>query len=147
MASTADRFPTIVDSPPSEAAEPARLEAPSDLVERYLELTAERRALEDRLAYVKGELELLAAGSLNDQTPRGRFVAESGAISARLQPTCVFDRVAVAHELQRAGRLSEVAVVQGPALARYLARDPIMAARLKDMVRFRKSVVLLATQG
>lgn len=147
MASTADRFPSVVESPHTEALEPARLEAPSDLVERYLELTAERRALEDRLAYVKGELELLAAGSLNDQTPRGRFVAENGAISARLQPTCVFDRVAVAQELQRAGRLADVAVVQGPALARYLARDPVMAARLRDLVRFRKSVVLMAAQG
>lgn len=147
MASTADRFPSIHESSAPEASETPRLEAPSDLVERYLELTAERRALEDRLSYVKGELELLAAESLNEQTPRGRFVAEHGAVSARLTPTCVFDRVAVAKELQRAGRLADVAVLQGPALARYLARDPVMAARLKDMVRFRKSVVLMATQG
>lgn len=121
------------------------LAGPSDLVEEYLRLVEERRALDERLAFVRAELELFAASALTDAAPRGRFLGSRGAIAARLQPTCVFDRAGVARELQRMGKLAEVAVLQGPGLARYLAKDPVVAARISDMVRMRRSVVLVAT--
>lgn len=120
------------------------LEGPSDLVQEYLDLVQERRALDDRLAYVRAELELVAATSLSESVPRGRFLGTRGAIAARLQPTCAFDRQAVARELQRMGKLAEVAILQGPGLARYLAKEPQLAARLGEMVRMRRSVVLMA---
>lgn len=139
--------PPFDASTPTDDAPPT-LEAPETLVRRYLELTAQRRAVEDQLAYVRAELEMFAAPQLGDAVPRARFVAPGiGAIHARLQPTAVFDRVHVAKELQRMGRLHEVAQVQGPALARFLAKEPVAAARLGDMVRLRKSVVLMAAQG
>lgn len=124
------------------------LEAPQELVARYLELTAQRRELEEKLAYVRAELEMVAASSLDEGRPRGRFRGPAGgAVAARLQPTCVFDRQEVARELQRQGRLADVAVLQGPTLARFLAKEPSVAARLAPMVRFRKSVVLMAAQA
>lgn len=132
--------------PPVAEPEAVALEAPSDVVARYLEATAQRRALDDQLAWLRAELELVAAQLLSEARPRGRFVAPGGAgfVLARLQPTCVFDRQTVAGELQRAGRLSDVAVLQGPALARFLAREPVVAARLGDLVRPRRNVVLMA---
>lgn len=130
---------------PPALSEAPRLEGPADLVEAYLELVEQRRVVEEKLAYVKAELELVAAAHLNDRAPRGRFVSARGAISARLQPTCVFDRPAVMKELQRAGRLADVASVSGPQLARFLAKEPVLAARLGEMVRKRSSVVLMAT--
>ena len=120
------------------------LDAPSDLVARYLELAAEKRALEDHLSFVRAELEMLAVAALSDRAPRGRFAAGTGAVNVRLQPTCVFDRGEVARTLQKAGRLADVATVAGPALARFLAKEPALAARLGDMVRPRKSVVMTA---
>lgn len=125
------------------------LEVPSDVVRRYLEATAQRRELEDQLGWLRGELELAAAQCLSDARPRGRFVAQgggpgSGFVVARLQPTCVFDRQVVGRELQRAGRLTDVAMLHGPALARFLAREPVVAARLGDLVRYRRNVVLMA---
>lgn len=123
------------------------LEAPTALVERYLELTRARRHLEDQLAYVRSELEMVAAATLRDDAPRGRFVSRAGTVAARLHPTCVFDKPTVARELQRMGKLADVAIVQGPTLARYLAKEPIVAARLGEMVRPRRSVVLLAGSG
>lgn len=144
MAST---VPTPTATPTDPTAEAPILPGPADLVEEYLTLVEERRAIEDRLAFIRGELELLAAAALNDARPRGRFVGSRGAISARLQPTCIFDRNAVLKELQRAGRLADVAVVQGPSLARFLAKEPQLAARLSDLIRHRKSVVLMASQG
>ena len=105
----------------------------------------ERRALEDRLAFVRSELEMAASSHLNEKTTRGRFLSPRGAVAARLQSTCVFDRAAVARELQRMGKLAEVAVLQGPGLARYLAHEPVVAARLSDLVRMRRSIVLMAT--
>lgn len=121
------------------------LAGPSDLVEEYLRLVEERRAIEDRLSYVRAELELAAATALNEATPRGRFVGKAGAVNARLQPTCTFDRAAVARELQRLGKLADVATIQGPALARYLVKEPAITARLGEMVRMRRSVVLMAS--
>lgn len=131
-------------SHPEPPTELPILPAPTDLVEEYLSLVAQRRELEDRLAFVRAELELVAATALSEGTPRARFVGANGAIAARLQPTCVFDRAAVARELQRLGKLSEVAIIQGPGLARYLAKEPQVAARVGDLVRMRKSVVLMA---
>ena len=126
------------DAPPEAIA----LEAPHDLVTRYLELAAEKRALEDHLSFVRAELEMLAVSALSDGAPRGRFATGQGAINVRLQPTCVFDRGEVARALQKAGRLADVATVSGPSLARFLAKEPTLAARLGDMVRPRKAVVL-----
>lgn len=126
------------------STEPTTLEAPRDLIEEYLEITAERRALEERLAYVRAELELVAAAALSDGAPRGRFVCDRGAVSARLQPTCMFDKPLVARELQRAGRLADVAILQGPSLARFLAKEPHLAARFAGLVRHRKNIVLMA---
>lgn len=120
------------------------LEAPGDLVEAYLDLADERRALEERLAYVRAELELVAAASLSERVPRARFVGPRGAIQARLQATCTFDKPAVARELQRAGRLAEVATLAGPSLARFLAKEPRLAARVAEHVRPRRSIMLLA---
>ena len=142
MASVPRAFPPD----PSVEPEPVALEAPADVVRRYLEATAQRRALDDQIAWLRGELELAAAQMLSDVRPRGRFVAPGGAgfVVARLQPTCVFDRQVVGRELQRAGRLTDVAVMHGPALARFLAREPVVAARLGDLVRYRRNVVLLA---
>jgi hypothetical protein len=132
---------------PDERAS-ALLDAPPSLVERYLELTRARRAIEDQLAYVRGELELIAAASLNDASPRGRFAgARGGVVAARIMPTCSFDRLAVGRELQRMGRLHEVAVLQGPNLARYLAKEPVVAARLGEMIRHRRTVMLMAGSG
>ncbi|HET6405332.1 MAG TPA: hypothetical protein VFH78_11855 [Candidatus Thermoplasmatota archaeon] len=136
--------------PPTPAAlEPADeiplLEGPQALVEEYLRLVEERRAVEDRLAFVRSELELLASQQLSDKLTRGRFVASRGAVAVRYQNTCVFDRAAVARELQRMGKLAEVAVLQGPGLARYLAHEPVVAARLADLVRMRRSIVLMAS--
>lgn len=132
------------ESSPEEAI--PVIAAPTDLIEEYLSLVDERRSVEERLAFVRAELELAAAGSLKDATPRGRFVGEHGMISVRLQPTCIFDRAGVARELQRMGKLSDVAVLQGPGLARYLGKEPAVAARLGSMVRMRKSIVLTAGQ-
>jgi hypothetical protein len=126
------------------ASELPLLEGPAELVDQYLDLVQERRAIEDRLAFVRAELELAAATALSDAAPRGRFVGARGAIAARLQPTCAFDRQAVARELQRMGKLAEVAILQGPGLARYLGKEPQLAARLGDMVRMRRSIVLMA---
>lgn len=120
------------------------LDGPRELVEEYLQLVAERRALDERLAYVRAELELLAAHALTDAAPRGRFLGASGAIAVRLQPTCVFDRSNVARELQRMGKLADVAVLQGPGLARYLQKETIVAARLGNMVRMRRAIVMMA---
>lgn len=140
------RLPPFSPANPAAEPEPAVLEAPADVVRRYLEVTAQRRALDDQIAWLRGELELAAALALSDARPRGRFVAPGGAgfVAARLQPTCVFDRQVVGRELQRAGRLSDVAVLQRPALARFLAREPVVAARLGDLVRYRRNVVLMA---
>ena len=126
--------------------EPAALSAPAEVVRRYLEATAQRRALDDQLAWLRAELELVAAQALSEARPRGRFVAPgvAGSVLARVQPTCTFDRQAVSQELQRAGRLHEVAMLQGPALARFLAREPALAARLGDRIRYRRGVVLMA---
>lgn len=120
------------------------LEAPDDLVARYVELSEQRRRLEAQLAHTKSELELLAASALTDETPRARFVAPGGQVAARLYPTCTFDRPEVCRVLQRMGRLSDVAQVSAPTLARLLAKDPQLQARLKGLVRLRKGVVLMA---
>lgn len=125
------------------------LPASSDLVRRFVQLTAQRRALEEQLAFLRGELELAAASLLSEACPRGRFEGVEGpfVLSASLRPTCVFDRVVVAQELQRMGRLAEVATLQGPGVARYLAREPVVAARLGSLVRMRHSVVLTVGEG
>lgn len=120
------------------------LEGPSDLVEEYLRLVAERKEVEERLAFVRAELELFAAPALSEAVPRGRFQGRAGAIAVRLQKTCVFDRANVARELQRMGKLAEVAVLQGPGLARYLSKEPVVSARLGEMVRMRRSIILTA---
>jgi len=120
------------------------IQGPSDLVEEYLRLVAERRAVDERLAFVRAELELFAVSALNEATPRGRFLGATGAIAVRLQPTCVFDRAGVARELQRMGKLADVAVLQGPGLARYLQKEATVAARLGNMVRMRRAVVMMA---
>lgn len=137
MASRVESFQEV-------AADPLPLPAPSELVRRYLELALRRRALDEQLAFVRGELELAAAEVLSEEHPRGRFVVDGArqGVVARLQPTCVFDRVLVGQELQRMGRLAEVATLQGPGLARFLAREPVVAARLGGLVRHRRSVVL-----
>ena len=140
MVATVPTKPSLFNDDP----EVMTLDGPSDLVEEYLRLVEERRAIDDRLSFVRAELELLAAQSLNDASPRGRFLGKGGAVNARLQPTCTFDRAAVARELQRVGRLADVAVLQGPALARYLVKEPALAAKLGEMVRMRRSVVLMA---
>lgn len=124
-------------------AESLTLDAPEKLVERYLELARLRRQVDEQLAFVRSELELVAAGTLRGESPRGRFVAPSGVVAARLLPTCAFDRQAVARELQKGGRLSDVATLQGPSLARFLQREPVWASRLAPMVRHRHSVVLM----
>lgn len=141
-----DTMSATVPTPPIPTDEPevAILPAPRELVAEYLRLVEERRAVEERLAFVRAELELLAASSLSARTPRGRFESPRGAVAARLSSTCVFDRAAVARELQRMGKLADVAVIQGPGLARYLAREPVVAARLGDFVRMRKSIMLMA---
>ncbi|HEX2021458.1 MAG TPA: hypothetical protein VHH36_02000, partial [Candidatus Thermoplasmatota archaeon] len=112
--------------------------------ERYLQLVRARREVEEQLAYVRAELELTAATTLSDAAPRGRFAGLGGTVVARLQPTCSFDRFAVARELQRQGRLADVAILHGPALARFLAQEPVLAARLGPLVRPRHGVVLMA---
>jgi hypothetical protein len=123
---------------------PQLLDAPEYLVQRYLDLTAQRRALEEQIAVIRAELEILAVSSLSDERPRGRFAATNGQVTVRLQPTCVFERGEVARALQRAGKLAEVAVLPGPSVARFLAGDPALAARLGEMIRYRKAVVLTA---
>lgn len=124
------------------------LAAPLDLVRRYLDLASQRRALDEQIAWARGELELLAASALSEGVPRGRFVAPGvGSIVARLEPTCVFDRITVGRELQRMGRLHEVAMLRGPPLARYLAKEPVVAARLGGLVRPRRGIVLMAAPG
>lgn len=129
--------------------EPISLPAPPELVRRYLQLTAQRRAIDEQLAFLRGELELTAASILTDAHPKGRFTRQDapGSVVARLRPTCVFDRTVVGQELQRMGRLSEVALLQGPTLARYLAREPVVAARLGSLVRHRHNVVLMVADG
>lgn len=143
MTSVPTPRPTLQTDPLALGDAPA-LEAPEHLVRAYVELVAERRRIEDRLAYVRGELEMLAASALSDSAPRGRFLAGEHAVSARIQPTCVFDKGEVMRELQRAGRLADVAILQGPALARFLAKEPALASRLADRVRMRRSVMLMA---
>jgi hypothetical protein len=129
---------------PSPAApdEPPRLDAPEYLVQRYLELTAQKKQLDDQIAYVRAELEMIAAPALREASPRARFVAPTGIVNVRTQPTCVFDRGEVARTLQRTGHLADVAVLQGPTLARYLASNPEAAARLGGMVRYRNTLVM-----
>lgn len=122
------------------------LDAPGYLVQRYIELTAQRRALEEQISVIRAELEMLAAAALSEATPKGRFVSPTGHVTARLQPTCVFDRGEVYKHLQKAGRLAEVATVTGPQLARFLAREPVLAARLSEFIRHRHSVVLHSLQ-
>ncbi|HUR69925.1 MAG TPA: hypothetical protein VM370_11825 [Candidatus Thermoplasmatota archaeon] len=129
---------------PTDSTHLPVLEGPSELIEEYLALVAERRAVDERLGFVRAELELFAAAALNDGAPRARFVGQGGAIAARLQATCVFDRANVARELQRMGKLADVAILQGPGLARYLAKEPQVSARLGNMVRMRRSIVLTA---
>lgn len=123
------------------------LDAPERLVERYLELSRARRAIEEQLAFVRSELELIAATTLQPDAPRGRFVAPTGVVGARLMPTCSFDRQIVSRELQRGGRLDEVATLTGPSLARFLQREPVWAARLQPLVRPRQSVMLMTGSG
>lgn len=135
--------PTASVFPP--APETPTLDGPRDLVEAYLDLVDQRRQIEEKLAYVKAELELVAAAALSERHPRGRFVCGRGSVSARLQATCVFDRPTIMKELQRAGRLADVASVSGPTLARFLAKEPVLSARLGEMVRKRSTVVLMAT--
>jgi hypothetical protein len=127
-------------------AEPATLTAPEDLVRRYVELTRKRRDIEDQLAYIRAELELTASESLSQASPRGRFRAGDASVLARLQPSCVFDKLLVARELQREGRLADVATITGPSLARFLASEPVLAARLGEHVRYRNGVILMASQ-
>lgn len=122
------------------------LDAPAYLVQRYIELNAQRRALDEQLAVIRAELEMVAASSLTEALPRGRLVSATGHVTARLQPTCVFDRGEVYRILQRAGRLNDVATVPGPTLARFLAKEPQLAARLGDLIRYRHSVVLHSLQ-
>lgn len=144
------KTPTRAFDPPTTELPgdpPLPLDAPEYLVQRYLELSAQRRAVEEQLAVVRAELEILAVSALNEQRPRGRFTSGAGHVSVRLQPTCVFDRGEVARALQKQARLHEVATVSGPTLARVLAHDPALAARLGDMVRMRRSVVLTAVQA
>ncbi|MEA3200816.1 MAG: hypothetical protein QOE90_2244 [Thermoplasmata archaeon] len=129
-----------------ETAPPSDLAAPEDLVRRYVELTRKRRDLDDQLAYLRAELELVAASALTRDSPRGRFRAGEASVLARLQPSCVFDKAHVARELQKAGRLADVATLTGPQLARFLASEPALAARLSDHVRMRNAVVLMASQ-
>ena len=129
-----------------ESAEPPTLVAPEALVARYVELTRKRREIEDQLAYLRAELELAATAMLSPESPKGRFRAGSASVLARLQPTCTFDKALLARELQRMGRLAEVATVSGPSLARFLAHDPVLAAKLGEHVRFRNSVLLMASQ-
>ena len=137
-------LPFAVDDPLVLDSLPPVLPAPDDLVRRYVELSQQRRALDEQLAFLRGELELLAAQALSEASPRGRFVSpDGGMVVARLRPTCVFDRVQVGRELERGGRLHEVALLQGPALARFLAREPVWAARLGGMVRARRGIVLM----
>lgn len=122
------------------------IDAPTYLVERFIELNAQRRALEEQIAVLRAELEMLAAGALTDASPKGRFLASGTHVTARLQPTCVFDRSEVYKQLQRAGRLADVATISGPQLARFLAKEPRLAAQLRDLVRHRNSVVLYTLQ-
>lgn len=137
---SADPRAIVPTAPPTE--ESPTLDAPEYIVQRYLELTAQRRAVEEQIAVLRAELEMVAAAALSDATPKARFVAATGHVTARLQPTCVFDRAEVYKVLQRAGRLSDVATVSGPQLARFLAKEPQLSARLSDVVRYRNSVVL-----
>lgn len=123
-----------------------RLNAPDYLVKRYLELTSQRRAIEEQIAVIRAELEVLAVSSLSAQRPRGRFESKAGHVSVRLTPTCLFNREEVARALAKAGRLTDVATIPGPALARFLATDPALSARLGDAVRYRSAVVLTAAQ-
>jgi hypothetical protein len=120
------------------------LDAPAEMVQRYLELAAEKRRLEDQMAFLRAELEMAASLALTEESPRGRFVAPNGQLAARLYPTATFDRAEVGDALQKMGRLAEVASIGGPSLARLLARDPQLAARLGNMVRLRKGVMLVA---
>lgn len=129
---------------PDPTLQTTDLDAPARFVERYVELSRQRREIEEQLAFVRSELELIAASSLREAAPRGRFVAPSGrVVAARLMPTCSFDRAAVARELQRGGRLDDVATLPGPSLARFLDREPVWAARLQPLVRRRHSVMLM----
>lgn len=123
---------------------PIDLSAPADMVDRYLELEAEKRRIDAALGYVRAELELAAAENLTAQRPRGAFRGGVGGIGVALRPTCVFDRSHVAASLQKMSRLHEVARLDGPTLARFLAREPIVAARLGPHVRARNRLVFLS---
>ena len=137
--------PTTTISTDESATEIPIIPGPADLVDEYVRLVAERRALEDRLSFVRAELEIAASHQLSEKAPRGRFVSSTGSVAARMQSTCLFDRAAVARELQRMGKLADVAVLQGPGLARYLAHEPVVAARLAGLIRARKTIVLMAS--
>lgn len=137
--------PTSVQQATEPGDEIPTLVGPVELVEEYIRLVGERRALEDRLAFVRAELEVTASLQLGESGTRGRFLSPHGTIAARVQKTCHFDRAAVARELQKMGKLADVAVIQGPGLARYLAHEPVVAARLAALVRPRRSIVLMAT--
>jgi hypothetical protein len=139
--------PMPAPRPLAFAHEPAPapdLAAPEELVRRYVELTRKRRDIEDQLAYLRAELELAASAALSKEAPRGRFRAGDATVLARLQPSAVFDKQLVARELQKAGRLADVATITGPQLARFLAAEPALAARLADHVRLRQAIVLMA---
>lgn len=138
--------PRALDTPATDADDAPTLEAPAYLVQRYIELTVQRRQLEEQIAVIRAELEMVASASLGEAVPKGRFVSPAGHVTARLQPTCIFDRGEVYKALQKAGRLADVATVTGPTLARFLAREPVLAARLADLVRHRHGVVLHSLQ-
>ncbi len=138
---------TIASRPFVTTPDPAPpvIEAPDSLVARYVELVQEKRRIEDQMAFLRAELELIATASLSEAIPRGRFLGSGGGeLHARLYPTCSFDRAEVGHVLQRAGRLTDVASIPGPSLARFLAKEPQMAARLGNLVRRRHGVMLIA---
>lgn len=136
-----DRVPS--DTPHATELESLALDAPQKLVEKYLELSRARRVLDEQLAFLRSELELVAATALTESAPRGRFVAPSGVVAARLMPTCSFDRATVARELQRGGKLADVATLTGPQLSRFLAREPVWASRLAPIVRHRHNIMLM----
>lgn len=122
------------------------LDAPEALIQRYIELTTQRRVLEEQIAVLRAELEMIASSALSDATPKARFLSPIGHVTARIQPTCIFDRGEVYKQLQRAGRLADVATVTGPMLARFLAKEPRIAAQLGDLIRYRNGVVLHSLQ-
>lgn len=130
-----------------EQDEVPTLDAPVDLVEEYVRATLEKRKLEERLAYLRAELELHAAAALSKEKPKGAFACKLGRVGARLVPTCAFDRDAVAAALQKAGKLDRVAVLQGPRLRTFLEMDKDARALVEEHVRFRTSVTLVASEA